>query len=222
MLKLKNVVAMLVILLLLLGIGVQVMAADTTIPLENLIQINTTTNTATTNTGATNTAVTNTATTNRVTGNSIVQPNTDDDDNSAENDLPQTGVTEDITVYRAFSISNEEELMPLSKANLVSTSLNINECSKYLIPNKDYTHYLYQINLEKGSMVTICPYRILIDNNDRLTLTKENGSEEIIISKDNYDFEEVMETTTEFTDNEELNIISVNAIFKVKDTKLKR
>lgn len=95
MLKLKNVVAMLVILLLLLGIGVQVMAADTTIPLENLIQ---TTNTATTNTGTTNTAVTNTATTNRVTGNSIVQPNTDDDDNSAENDLPQTGVTEDITV----------------------------------------------------------------------------------------------------------------------------
>lgn len=131
-------------------------------------------------------------------------------------------LTEDITVYRAFSISNEEELMPLSKANLVSTSLNINECSKYLIPNKGYTHYLYQINLEKGSMVTICPYRILIDNNDRLTLTKENGSEEIIISKDNYDFEEVMETTTEFTDNEELNIISVNAIFKVKDTKLKR
>ena len=131
-------------------------------------------------------------------------------------------LTEDITVYRAFSISNEEELMPLSKANLVSTSLNINECSKYLIPNKDYTHYLYQINLEKGSMVTICPYRILIDNNDRLTLTKENDIEEIIISKANYDFEEVTETTTEFTDNEELNIISVNAISKLKDTKLKR
>lgn len=106
-------------------------------------------------------------------------------------------LTEDITVYRAFSISDEEELISLSKDNLVSTSLNINECSKYLIPNKDYTHYLYQINLEKGSMVTICPYRILIDNNDRLTLTKEN-------------------------DSEELNIISVNAISKVKDTKQKR
>ena len=131
-------------------------------------------------------------------------------------------LTEDITVYRAFSISNEEELIPLSKANLVSTSLNINECSKYLIPNKSYTHYLYQINLEKGSMVTICPYRILIDNNDRLTLTKENASEEIIISKANYDFEEETETITKFTDNEELNIISVNAISKVKDTKLKR
>lgn len=71
-------------------------------------------------------------------------------------------------------------------------------------------------------MVTICPYRILIDNNDRVTLTKENASEEIIISKANYDFEEGTETITKFTDNEELNIISVNAISKVKDTKQKR
>lgn len=131
-------------------------------------------------------------------------------------------LTKDITVYRAFSISDEEELISLSKANLVSTSLNINECSKYLIPNKGYTHYLYQINLAKDSMITICPYRILIDNNDKLTLTKENNSEEIILSKDNYDFEEVMETTTKFTDNEKLNIISIKAICKVKDTKLKR
>lgn len=131
-------------------------------------------------------------------------------------------LTEDITVYRAFSISNEEELISLSKTNLVSTSLNINECSKYLISNKGYTHYLYQINLEKGSMVTICPYRILIDNNDRLTLTEDNNSKEIILSKDNYDFEEVTETTTKFTDKEELNIISLNAISKIKNTKLKR
>ena len=71
-------------------------------------------------------------------------------------------------------------------------------------------------------MVTICPYRILIDNNGRLTLTKENNSEEIIISKDNYDFDSVIETTTELNAKEELNIISINAISKEKDTKLKR
>ena len=112
--------------------------------------------------------------------------------------------------------------MPISKTNLISTSLTMDECSKYLIPNKGYTHYLYQINLEKGSMITICPYRILIDNNDRLTLTEDNNSKEIILSKDNYDFEEVIETTTKFNGNEELNIISINAISKIKDTKLKR
>lgn len=129
---------------------------------------------------------------------------------------------EDVTTYRAFSISKEDELSTISRTDLISTSLNINECSKYLIPNKGYTHYLYQINLEKGSMVTICPYRILIDNNGRLTLTKENNSEEIIISKDNYDFDSVIETTTELNAKEELNIISINAISKEKDTKLKR
>ena len=104
---------------------------------------------------------------------------------------------EDVTTYIAFSISKEDELSTLSRTDLISTSLNINECSKYLIPNKGYTHYLYQINLEKGSIVTICPYKILIDNNGRLTLTKENNSEEIIISKDNYDFDSVIETATE-------------------------
>ena len=71
-------------------------------------------------------------------------------------------------------------------------------------------------------MVTICLYRILIDNNGRLTLTKENNSEEIIISKDNYDFDSVIEMTTELNAKEELNIISINAISKEKDTKLKR
>lgn len=121
-----------------------------------------------------------------------------------------------------FSISKEDKLSTISRTDLISTSLNINECSKYLIPNKGYTHYLYQINLEKESMVTICPYRILIDNNGRLTLTKENNSEEIIISKDNYDFDSVIETTTELNAKEELNIISINAIPKEKDTKLKR
>ena len=125
---------------------------------------------------------------------------------SAKIILPQ-----DITVYRAFSIRDEEELIPLSKSNLISTSLDIDECSKYIIPNKGFIHYLYQINLEKNSMVAICPYRILIDNHDRLVLTKENESKEIIISKDNFEIEEVVETKAKFNGNEELNIISINA-----------
>ena len=60
-------------------------------------------------------------------------------------------------------------------------------------------------------MIAICPYRILIDNNDRLVLTKENDSKEIIISKDNFDFEEVEKTESTFNNNEKLNIISIDA-----------
>lgn len=124
-------------------------------------------------------------------------------------------LSQDITVYRAFSIRDDEELISISKSNLVSTSLDIDECSKYIIPNKGYTHYLYQLNLEKGSLVAICPYRILIDNNDRLVLTKDNDSKEIILSKDNFDFEEVVKTESTFNSDEKLNIISINA--KVKN-----
>ena len=120
-------------------------------------------------------------------------------------------LSQDITVYRAFSIRDDKELISISKSNLVSTSLDINECSKYIIPNKGFTYYLYQINLEKGSMIAICPYRILIDNNDRLVLTKENDSKEIILSKDNFDFEEVEKTESTFNNNEKLNIISIDA-----------
>ena len=120
-------------------------------------------------------------------------------------------LSQDITVYRAFSIRDDKELISISKSNLVSTSLDINECSKYIIPNKGFTHYLYQINLEKGSMIAICPYRILIDNNDRLVLTKDNDSKEIILSKDNFDFEEVEKTESTFNNNEKLNIISIDA-----------
>ena len=124
-------------------------------------------------------------------------------------------LSQDITVYRAFSIRDDEELISISKSNLVSTSLDIDECSKYIISNKGYTHYLYQLNLEKGSLVAICPYRILIDNNDRLVLTKDNDSKEIILSKDNFDFEEVVKTESTFNSDEKLNIISINA--KVKN-----
>lgn len=106
MFKLKNVVVFLVILFLLAGITLQVKASDTTIDLDNLL---TTSNTASTNTATINTVgtgsdntvntVDTTNTVNTVGGGSIIQPEDDNDtEGSSENDLPQTGVTEDITV----------------------------------------------------------------------------------------------------------------------------
>ena len=103
MLKFKKVLVLLVILFLLVGIAVQVQASDL-IDLGNLITDgntteNTTTNT-TANTAATNSTlnvITNTSTTTNTTGNSVIQPSTNKV-GSSENNLPQTGVTEDITV----------------------------------------------------------------------------------------------------------------------------
>ena len=105
MFKLKNVVVFLVILFLLAGITLQVKASDTTIDLDNLL---TTSNTTGTNTiGTINTIGTgNTVNTidtentvNTMSSGSIIQPEDEKDtEDSSENDLPQTGVTEDITV----------------------------------------------------------------------------------------------------------------------------
>ena len=102
MLKLKNVVIVLIALLLILGIGMQVMATDSTIDLDNLGDL--LNNTNSTNTTDTTNIVTNTASENEVanevtnTAGTIVQPEANEEDTSSENDLPQTGVTEDITV----------------------------------------------------------------------------------------------------------------------------
>ena len=101
MLKLKNVVIVLIALLLILGIGMQVMATDSTIDLDNLGDL-------LNNTNSTNTAneVANIVSTNEVTNEAtiantagtIVQPDTNEEETSSDDDLPQTGVTEDITV----------------------------------------------------------------------------------------------------------------------------
>lgn len=107
MFKLKNVVVFLVILFLLAGISVQVKATDSLISLDNLLTNSDSadTNTATINTvgtvGGSNTLNTldTSNTVNTIGGSSIVQPDEENEtEGSSENDLPQTGVTEDITV----------------------------------------------------------------------------------------------------------------------------
>ena len=103
MFKLKKLVVVLVAILLVMGICIQVSAVDNPIDVSNLLQQNATTNTANpvnnlqTNTPNINAPSFNTTTGNRVnnTGGSVVQP---EDNAPAVNKLPQTGVTEDITV----------------------------------------------------------------------------------------------------------------------------
>ena len=100
MLKFKNVVIVLIALLLILGIGMQVMATDSTIDLDNLGDLLNSTNSTNTANEITNIVSENEVaneTINNTTG-TIVQPDTNEEETSSENDLPQTGVTEDITV----------------------------------------------------------------------------------------------------------------------------
>lgn len=124
---------------------------------------------------------------------------------------------EDMTVYRAYSIPTAQEEMFLSRSELVSTSLDIDNCDDFLINDDNYNHYLYKINLEKGSLVTVCPYSILLDGlTGRLILSKNNTQDEVILNKENYDFEVVKTTTRTLEDGSNLEIKTINGSPKEK------
>lgn len=123
----------------------------------------------------------------------------------------------DTTVYRVVSVKEGDKLDFLARTELISTSMNLDECGKFLIPNKGYTHYLYQINLDKNSPVAVCPYGILLDSNhNRLILSKDSDQEEVILSKKYYDFDVTLETVAKLDNDCDLNIVSVDAKAKQK------
>lgn len=131
-------------------------------------------------------------------------------------------LSDDITLYRAVSIKKNEELNELSRSTLISTSTDISVCSSFLISDqgKNYKHYLYQINLEKDSLVTICPYSILLNGKDgHLILSAKNNQKEVILSKNNYGFISSLTTVTELENDQELNIIIVDAKSKINTNK---
>ena len=102
MFKLKSVIILFVVVLLVWGIGTQVQASNLTLDLTNFTTTNSTIDDDNSN-ETTNEATLNVAT-NVATNEEkvqVVQPSTNTnvtDTSSSRNNLPQTGVTEDITV----------------------------------------------------------------------------------------------------------------------------
>lgn len=132
-------------------------------------------------------------------------------------------INDGVTVYRAVSIKENESLKSISKTNIISTSMDINECFKFFIQNKDYKHYLYQINLEKNSPVAICPYAILYNHStNQVTLTKKTDQKELILNKNEYEFTESLTTNTTLANGMDVNIIVVDAKNNVKNSGVKK
>ena len=121
---------------------------------------------------------------------------------------------DNLTVYRALSVSKDDSVSFISKSDIISTSTSFDECSKFIIPDSNYKHTLYQINLEKDSPVLICPYSILIKDGV-LSLTQRHDQKEIILLKDNYDFTEVLSTDAKLKDLDNINIVLLDV--KVSD-----
>lgn len=89
---------------------------------------------------------------------------------------------DDLTVYRALSVPSDDSVSFISKSDIISTSTSFDECSKFIIPDSNYKHTLYQINLEKDSPVLICPYSILIKDGV-LSLTQRHDQKEMILQR---------------------------------------
>ncbi len=118
----------------------------------------------------------------------------------------------DVTVYRAFSIPKDKSPIPLAKANFISTSLNMDQCLSFFIGNREYTHYFYEIHLTKGDPVLVIPYAILLNSKEsQLTLSKKTDQEEILLSKENYTFEEEERNQRTLPNGEMIHIISIRA-----------
>lgn len=130
--------------------------------------------------------------------------------------LSKLETEEPITVYRMISVKKDDETYFLSKENIISTSIDMEECLKFYINDEDYNHYLYQINLPKNSKVAICPYTIGVNtNNDQLILTTRKDQKEVILNKKLYDFKYNNESEIVFSEKTTIKVISLDAKEKI-------
>jgi hypothetical protein len=125
---------------------------------------------------------------------------------------------EDLTVYRMVSLNNNN-LSPISKSNIISTSIKVEDAEKFI----EYKHnHLYQMKLQKGTKVLVTPYSLLIDldkNIFKIEKLGELGQQEIIIFKSDLSFNEYDIKTVDI-DNYIINIHKVDTIPLKKGTSI--
>ena len=126
-------------------------------------------------------------------------------------------VTEnDLKLYRLVSIDEKEEFV--SKGNLISTTLNPDVCEDFVVEGK--THILYELSLPKNSEVLICPFAIKSHfdlENTTLELSNKENQEELIINKNDYNFEITNEKEVILESKDKLIIKKMNLIQKQKN-----
>lgn len=126
--------------------------------------------------------------------------------------LSRLELESDMTVYRMVSKSTESNSYFLAKQGIVSTSIDIDECLKFCINDGNHEHYLYQINLARGSKVAVCPYAVIFNSrDDQLSLTTTRDQKEIILDKSRYDFNFNDEKEIKLSNSTKIKIISLDA-----------
>ena len=91
-----------------------------------------------------------------------------------------------VTVYRATTVKNIDEIYDISKSNLISTSLDINVTNKFF--TNDGINVLYEINLEKNTPCLVIPYSIK-KINGLIKIVNDDNQNEIVLFKDTFTYD---------------------------------
>ena len=128
-------------------------------------------------------------------------------------------IDSDIIIYRGIGIDSNKDEKNIAKGNIISTTTNIEVAKRFMFYDLNLNNILYVIKITQGSNVLVIPYSILINyNNNRLEIKKCNGisQNEIILFKDNFDFDEI-KTKTVKLDNDTLTIKYIKSTPIYKD-----
>lgn len=86
-------------------------------------------------------------------------------------------------VYRVVSL-NSNEINDISKGNLISTGLEIEDVEPFMV---NHCNHLFELDLKPNTRVLVTPYSLLINTNTKVIKilpTKEDGQHEIVLFKD--------------------------------------
>lgn len=118
-------------------------------------------------------------------------------------------------VYRVVSL-NSNEINDISKGNLISTGLEIEDVEPFMVNR--YNH-LYELDLKPNTRVLITPYSLLINTNTKVIKilpTKEDGQHEIVLFKDDLIIDELSRKNV-LLDNDNITIHKVNTHIKEQE-----
>lgn len=114
---------------------------------------------------------------------------------------------DDLTVYRGITLNEKENLNSLSRGNIISTSIKLDDVDPFLF--HEHSNFLYVIHLKKGTKLLVSPISLVLtyhDESDYLyhklnglspTLLKlmnrgDDGCQEVILFQDSLN---IIETT---------------------------
>lgn len=126
--------------------------------------------------------------------------------------LPQDSI-----VYRGTTVNNKSDIVNISKSDLISTSLNLDETDNFY--TYDGINVLYQISLKKETPCLVIPYSIKlyeVNGKDVLKISENDSQNEIIVFKSEMD---LSIKDTKYLEDDNLVVLKIETDLKKHNIK---